>query len=219
MDYQLRTHPRAKKITLRLDKNGQPIVTVPHFTPKILVNKFVAKNQGWIDKHRQQLTAGKDKFNSDKQLMIFGRSYQKEITIDSNQPSKVLIGKNKVLINLHSDNTDQNQVVEKFLKNTAIHYLTTKTNQLAKKMKVKFSKLSFRAQTTRWGSCSSKGALSFNWKLVHFPPEVIDYVIIHELAHLEHLNHSADFWQLVAKFCPEHKLHQGWLKRQGIGVH
>jgi predicted metal-dependent hydrolase len=83
-------------------------------------------------------------------------------------------------------------------------------------MDISFGSISLREQKSRWGSCSSLGNLNFNWRLAHHPPAVIDYVIIHELAHRLHMDHSSAFWSVVKKYDPEHLKHQGWLKRRGL---
>jgi predicted metal-dependent hydrolase len=76
--------------------------------------------------------------------------------------------------------------------------------------------LSDRGQKTRWRSCSQKGNLSFNWKLIMMPEPVIDYVIVHELAHLKEMNHTKRFWELVGKHCLEWRYHRKWLKDHGV---
>jgi predicted metal-dependent hydrolase len=82
----------------------------------------------------------------------------------------------------------------------------------SRKIGVKYSKISFRNQKTRWGSCSSRGALSFNIRLVNMPEDIMEYVVIHELCHLVEHNHSARFWSLVTQYCPEYKEKVKWLK-------
>lgn len=77
------------------------------------------------------------------------------------------------------------------------------------------SRISVREQKTRWGSCSSKGTLSFNWKLMLAPPAILDYVIVHELCHLAHMNHSERFWSCVATILPDYKERRKWLKEHG----
>ena len=150
--------------------------------------------------------------------MLFGKLYDRE-TRSSDQPSVVKIKGKTVITFLHGGSQQTAEaILDKFLKNTASYYLVPRLHQLAKKMKISFKKVTLRAQTTRWGSCSSAGNLNFNWKLVHFPPAVIDYVIVHELAHRKHMDHSADFWQFVEQFLPDYRLQRGWLKRQGVGV-
>lgn len=78
-----------------------------------------------------------------------------------------------------------------------------------------FTRITIRDQKTRWGSCSAKGTLSFNWRLMLAPPAVLDYVVVHELCHLTHMNHSKAFWALVESVCPDYRTHRKWLKEHG----
>lgn len=78
-----------------------------------------------------------------------------------------------------------------------------------------YTAITVRDQKTRWGSCSSRGTLSFNYRLIFAPPQVLDYVVVHELCHLTHMNHSKDFWDQVASIMPEYKIYRLWLKEHG----
>jgi hypothetical protein len=82
-------------------------------------------------------------------------------------------------------------------------------------MGVSYARLAIRDQRTRWGSCSSRGTLSFNWRLVLAPPAVLDYVVVHELCHLRHPDHSTRFWGLVAERRPDYPAQRSWLRRHG----
>lgn len=75
--------------------------------------------------------------------------------------------------------------------------------------------ITIRDQKTRWGSCSSRGTLSFNYRLIFAPPVILDYVVVHELCHLTHMNHSKDFWNMVGSVMPEYKQYRQWLKEHG----
>ena len=83
----------------------------------------------------------------------------------------------------------------------------------AGKMGVTYNRIFIKEQKTKWGSCSSRGNLNFNWKLVLMPPEILDYIVVHELAHRIQMNHSPAFWMLVEKVMPDYKRRAGWLKK------
>lgn len=78
-----------------------------------------------------------------------------------------------------------------------------------------YTSVTVRDQKTRWGSCSSRGTLSFNYRLIFAPPEVLDYVVVHELCHLTHMNHSKEFWNKVGSVMPDYNIHRKWLKDHG----
>lgn len=78
-----------------------------------------------------------------------------------------------------------------------------------------YNRITIRDQKTRWGSCSARGTLSFNWRLMLAPPAILDYVVVHELCHLTHMNHSAAFWQSVEQVYPDYRTARKWLKEHG----
>ena len=93
--------------------------------------------------------------------------------------------------------------------------LPRRTAELAHLMGITYGRVSVRKQKTRWGSCSSKGNISLNFLLVRAPKDVMDYVIIHELCHRRHMNHSSSFWRLVETFDPNYRTHRKWLREEG----
>lgn len=84
---------------------------------------------------------------------------------------------------------------------------------------VTYGKISVKDQRTLWGSCTPEGNLNFNWRLTLAPPEVLDYLVIHELAHRAQMNHSRRFWEVVEKACPDHKAHRKWLRKNGRALY
>jgi predicted metal-dependent hydrolase len=105
--------------------------------------------------------------------------------------------------------------VDAWLKAQARGDIAAVVRKRAREMNLQPASITLRDARTRWGSCSSAGTISFNWRLVQAPPEVLDYIVVHELAHLQEFNHSKAFWSLVARFCPDYKRHMAWLKREG----
>jgi predicted metal-dependent hydrolase len=100
-----------------------------------------------------------------------------------------------------------------WLVNEAEAALTRQVQVRSSQMGVKPASMAVRNQRARWGSCSTRGTLSFNWRLIMAPPDVLDYVVVHELAHMTEHNHSKAFWSLVEKYCPDFQAHRNWLKQ------
>lgn len=92
---------------------------------------------------------------------------------------------------------------------------TRKTDYYARIMDVSYGRISIREQKTRWGSCSSKGNLNFNWRLILAPAEVLDYIVVHELAHRREMNHSKAFYAIVESVLPDYRSAQKWLREKG----
>ena len=90
-----------------------------------------------------------------------------------------------------------------------------RTAYFAKRMGVTYNRITIREQKTRWGSCSSRGTLSFNYRLIYGPAGPLDYVVVHELCHLTHMNHSKDFWNMVERIMPDYRIYKQWLREHG----
>lgn len=101
------------------------------------------------------------------------------------------------------------------LSHQAAQYILPRVAMYAERIGVSYGRITIRHQRTRWGSCSTKGNLNFNCLLMLTPPEVIDYVIVHELCHRKEMNHSARFWALVASILPEYTKQKRWLREHG----
>lgn len=115
-----------------------------------------------------------------------------------------------------SDLTDaQRAALEKRYIEAAKEYFPKRAAYFAPITGGTYHRITIRDQKTRWGSCSTRGTLSFNWRLMLAPPAVLDYVVVHELCHLTHMDHSKAFWALVESACPDYRSHRKWLKDHG----
>ena len=101
------------------------------------------------------------------------------------------------------------------LQNKACVVIPRRVAYYAEKLGVSYGKITLRQQKTRWGSCAANGNLNFNWLLILAPPEVLDYVVVHELCHRREMNHSQAFWKEVEKILPDYRERQKWLKDNG----
>lgn len=219
LTFQHSTHPRSRSIKIRVTQTGQVLVTSPKSTPLRRISSFVLDNKNWIDSTVQSIKANQYLVNSDHMLRLFGQEYQKKIVTSSTIPLGVHLDQRTAIINpVQPTKESQEKTITRFLKATAQDYIVPRTHDWATKMGVTFNNISLKQQKTRWGSCSSKRNLNFNWRLVHYHPEKIDYVIVHELAHLTHLDHSPAFWALVAKHMPEYQRHRNWLSKHGLTI-
>jgi predicted metal-dependent hydrolase len=211
--FTLQQSTRARKLTIRVDGQGQVIVTAPHRVPKYRIAEFVESARDWIDKQKAVQTK-KPTLLSTARALYFGKEYA--IKVSQSQDGSVKVGKEVIIVSpLTLSSSAVLSLLSTWLKARSIEYVTKRVYELSDQMKLPFNNLVFKQQKTRWGSCSSQKNLNFNWKLIHAPKEVIDYVIIHELAHLAHMNHGKHFWELVAQHDPDHPHHRRWLERYG----
>lgn len=113
------------------------------------------------------------------------------------------------------EKTPSEKRLEAIYRKAAREYFPKRVSHYARMLGVTYGKISIRDQKTRWGSCSSEGNLSFNRRLILAPPDVLDYVVIHELCHRKEMNHSKEFWALVESLMPEYKERRKWLRENG----
>lgn len=226
-EYRLIRNSRSRQVRLRLSNDGLVTVSAPLRTPKILIDQFVKQQQGWIERQQQKFKL-KTQVNpildwQEKWVSFLGRLYHFEIDEPDilnhigERGQKVIISNDTLWVRpITGDPAHLKSTLLNWLKAQAIEYFQLRVPQLSQQMNVKYERLSYRQQTSRWGSCSSKGTLSFNWRLIHFKPEVIDYVIIHELAHVMHMDHSIAFWSLVGRHDRSYKDKVRFLKQQNL---
>lgn len=107
------------------------------------------------------------------------------------------------------------EILEKRYRNAARKQIENRVAFYHKYTGGSYTSITIRDQKTRWGSCSSTGTLSFNYRLIFAPPKVLDYVVVHELCHLTHMNHAPAFWNMVGSVMPDYKKQKQWLKEHG----
>lgn len=222
--YTHKVHHLARSLKLKVESNGEVVVVSPGHVPQSMIADFVASHLEWIAKVQARIRASAPAASHD-QLQLFGRHYPISLNQDPAHKLGVSLKDSQVIVRLPSQfrsvalgSPKVSQEIERYLKATAEKYIVPRTHQLADIMHITFGRITLREQKSRWGSCSSQGNLNFNWRLVHYPPAIIDYVIIHELAHRRHMDHSQAFWNFVRQFDPDYLKHRGWLKRHGLNV-
>ncbi len=223
IEYSIRESKRAKNINIRVDaKKGLELV-YPVGVKKPTPKEILKIKEKWILSALDNLQAKEEK--------RFERRYQQgetfqflgdDITLNVIQKTRgqritVNLTRNTLDVSLPSDihprDTDViRDAVEKFYRNEAKAYIPDRTFEIADELGYKVNRIVIKNQKTRWGSCSNLNNLNFNLRLMMTPPEAIDYIIIHELCHITHMNHSKRFWNLVGKHCPDYKYWRKWFK-------
>jgi len=127
--------------------------------------------------------------------------------------SEVTVKNGEIKVGLaEDDSTPPQQVLDEWLQETAEKIFNEKVKFWGERMQVECAKVTVKDQKTLWGSCSQKGNLNFSWRLLKAPEAVLDYLVIHELAHLKHMGHDDEYWNFVSQWCPDYKLHRRWLR-------
>ena len=217
--YIVKRSSMAKHVRLEVSlKNGLTVV-IPGSHSIEQITDLLRKKRRWIlDKlaeyGKAQSTAAEKKLKSGDSIPYLGRHLKVVERHNPSTPVSVRLEKNRLLVNLDSQNGRLNMVLEWWYRQQAEILIKKRADELCSLLVVTYGRLSIRRAKTRWGSCSRKGNLNFNWKLLMVPESVINYVIIHELAHLKEMNHSKNFWKLVAEHCPQWRQHRQWLKEQ-----
>ncbi len=223
--YTLTESKQAKRIRFTIDLNGLMVVK-PHSARMIDVERALEAKSSWIYKHYLEFQirkAGEHKreWKSGEKVPYKGREY--EIRIIKHEGKRITISFNgtgfEIFINKEIEADESKFLVENVLKlwykKVARVYLKDRLDYFCKITGMTYNVIRIKEQKTRWGSCSKKGNLNFNWKLIMSPEWVIDYIIVHEVCHLRYLNHSGEFWDMVALYMPGYKKARKWLKENG----
>lgn len=204
---------RRKTVALIIDTNGNLIVRAPQRLSNRRIAEIIQEKETWIRTRQremlnQQASTPVHRYLEGEEFWFLGNQYFLQLV---HNPQKPLVLTNQFLLDIQYQ-AQAAQVFEAWYRQQARLILTERTNQLANRLGLKFSRLRLSSAQTRWGSCSSRGTISLVWRLVMAPLPVIDYVILHELTHLRIPNHSKAFWEQIATEEPDYRSHINWLK-------
>lgn len=213
----LRRRRGLRRLSLLINRRGQVQISIPWQLSDDLALRFALENLAWlqeqIQRHRAQPARRRPLLRVDGQVPFLGREFRLRWVTHQGRPrAEFSDGELRVLCRA-CDADLWRKLIRREYETQARWFIAERVAYWASKMRESYGKVSFRAQRTRWGSCTPSGNLSFNWKLMFAPEEVIDYVVIHELAHRAHLDHSEKFWLRVAEFDPQFEEHKRYLKR------
>ena len=200
-----------RRLSLKVCRiTGKISINAPKFLSESEIYRFFYLNRNWIQKQINQCLVPKI-VKEGLLVPVEGNLY--EIVVKKSCSKVKFLENNQICIpkNISNIGKELQTFLLEYCKSVMIPIILKKSNLIQKKIK----KISFKDTKSRWGSCSSTGSIMLNWRLIMVPPSVYKYVIIHELAHLVHMNHGPLFWKLVQELSPNYSNDKEWLKKNG----
>lgn len=213
---------KRRTMTIKVEPPDKVTAIVPLKTSKRVILESVKSKASWIIKKldylkQSEYQAAPKEYEEGESFPFLGKTYLLHVEVDS-MLSKMQIGiqGETLLIKTPTDNKGLiKELVEFWYRHEAKRVIQSRIAYYQPAIPVIPNRVVIKEQKTRWGSCSSKNNLNYNFKTVMAPLSVLDYIVVHEMCHLVHLNHSREFWNLVESIIPEYRQHRKWLKVNG----
>jgi predicted metal-dependent hydrolase len=214
----LRRHPNARNYTLRLKSaTGAPVLTMPRRGSLREARQFLDRHAGWLLREMDKLPKPRPIVDG-AMVPLRGAAHRIQHRHRRGTVSVETVDGAPALV-VAGDPAHLRRRVIDFLKRQARRDLEPRVRQHAATLGVTVKAIRFRDQTSRWGSCTISGHLSFSWRLIMAPSYVLDYLAAHEVAHLREMNHSRRFWRLCEALCPQTRQARAWLNAEGAKLH
>jgi predicted metal-dependent hydrolase len=218
--YRIRRSGRARHARITVGPDGVEVV-VPQRFPMREVEPFVEEKRRWIERtlrrmRESELEVGRPELEDGGEVPYLGERLPLRVRIEPGRVRPHVKRRGPVLHAAVGEGPDAlRDALERWYRKQARLEIEPRLDAAVSRAGTSYTGLQIRGQQTRWASCSSSGAMSFNWRLLLAPAEVLDYVVEHEVAHLEVPDHSDRFWDLLASRCPDYVEHERWLRRHG----
>ncbi|MCK8058579.1 MULTISPECIES: M48 family metallopeptidase [unclassified Fusibacter] len=223
LPFKVNVHYSNRKSTeLRLISQDVVEVRTPFHTSEKSLFDLINEKRDWIDKHRIKMKLNHNKRNTlisdpERQVLFLGNVLSLVTKEDKGKNHASVVRRESVL-EITAPSVERayiDQVLIQWYKDMAKLKLKEQVDHYSDRLDLRPNRIFIKDQKTRWGSCSSKRNINLNWRLIKAPIEVIDAIIVHELCHLKHLNHSSEFWQLVESSYPDYHSRHKWLSIYG----
>ena len=221
MEYSVRRSDRARRARIQVTADGVEVI-VPRRLSMREVEPFIAKKKPWIERTLRRLREAEaerpaTELEDGGQVPYLGEMLLLRVKVEPSRTRAHVARRGEVLVVKVAGPGSQPvaDALEAWYRRQAREEIEPRLDAACARAGTAYTKLSIRAQRTRWASCSSSGAMSFNWRLLLAPPEILDYVVEHEVCHLTVHDHSRRFWGLLASRMPGYREHERWLKRHG----
>lgn len=206
-------NPRARRYILRLSPEGTARVTVPRGGSATEARRFAERSKGWLAQALQKQAARpvqSRQWPVGTSIWLRGEQVMIE---KAEAPMNHAVRFGSEVLTVADVVTDFRPAIEAHLWRLATQELPPRVRAYATQHRVRIQRISVRNQRSRWGSCSRRGTISLNWRLIQTPRHVQDYIILHELMHCREMNHSVRFWREVESVCPDYAVAERWLKQ------
>ena len=204
-----------KTLTLYV-KQQRVIVRCPLATTNVEINEFIETNQNWIlDRLKEDQIFQKETLKIEDNHKIFYQAKDRTIVFKEGRVGRVEVNRDEFIIQCKKiDPMSAKKQMEGYLIDKATEYIIPRAKGLAAHLGVggKISEIKLRKTKSKWGHCTSKGVVQFNWLIMLAPNSIIDYIITHEVCHLIRMDHAPNFWELVESICPDYQKYVTWLK-------
>lgn len=221
---------KRKTLEIQVIPPGKVRVVAPRGTTKRFLEDCLIKRAGWIRLKLDEVQAREDlipkrEYTSGEVFLYLGQELNLEI-VSNPALEKAMVrvedeagSLGRIIVETPvAEKTIIKEALEQWYKEKALEIFSERINSYSKKIGKKPERIKLSNAKKRWGSCTSKGTTLLNWRIVMAPMQVVDYLVVHELSHLIHLNHSTAFWQLVAKIIPDYQEEKDWLKKNGYKI-
>jgi len=209
ISYRIRRSERARRVRVTIDPARGVEVVLPRRAAEREAAAAVRELRPWIERRFAELERTRQAVAARGATVPYlGRS----LTLVP-EPNRTRV--HRRADDLLVPNNDHRPALERWYRRAARTEITPRLDQATTQAGTKYTALTIRGQKTRWASCSRSGAMSFNWRLLLAPEPILDYVVWHEVCHLEIMDHSPNFWGLLNSRCPDYRDHQRWLRRNG----
>jgi len=208
-EYRIRRSPRARRVRVTVDPDGSVTVTLPRRAPERAAAEAVEELAPWIARRRRKLArAAEENARVPGTVPYLGET----LSLVPEAGRERVHRRGDVLLVPAGDPLP---ALERFYRRAARTEIAARLDAATARAGTGYRGLTIRGQRTRWASCSSDGGMSFNWRLLLAPPEILDYVVEHEVCHLEVMDHSKRFWRLLESRVLGWRRHAAWLRRYG----
>ena len=214
LDYTIRRSTRARRVRIRVDPDASIEVVLPARAPQREAALAVKELRPWIDRRIAEANAARTRLQSPPGTVPF-LGAQLRLHSDEGRTRAHRKGEH---LHVPAERIAQAEALERWYRAQARAQIAPRLDQATQHLGRPYTKLTIRNQRTRWGSCSTTGAMSFNWRLLLAPEPVLDYVIWHEACHLVVMDHSRRFWALVERHVPGYREPRRWLRQNGSAL-